>query len=120
MPRDALSLAVIALGWPAVLASVTLVLVGVVQLRWRVALIGALAGCPFLLYLFGTPRFGWAALAAGALYLGSAWAVARSRRVLALVLAAPFIVEVGLVAWLVISQPVPPFGQSRPFTSRIR
>ena len=77
---------------------------GVLRGRWRVTLFGAMVGCPFLVYLFASPRIGWLSLIAGVLYLGSSQAVAQSQRGLALAMATPFVVLAGFVAWLVLSQ----------------
>ncbi len=103
MPSSDFPVVAVALGWPAVIVSIGLVLVGVVLRREKIALAGAIAGCPFLLYLVAAPRIGWLALIVGALYLGSSQAVARSRRGLALVMATPFVVLAGFVAWMVIN-----------------
>lgn len=104
MPSNALPLVAVIFGWPAVIASITLLLVGVARGRWRVALTGGLIGCPFLLYLFASPRIGWRALIVGVLYLGSSQAVAQAHRGLAFAMALPFIGLAGFVAWLVLNQ----------------
>jgi hypothetical protein len=104
MPLNTFPWVVIVFGWPAVIASLALVLTGVVLGRWRVALFGAFVACPFLLYLLASPGTRWLSLIAGVLYLGSARAVAQSQRVLALAMATPFVVLAGSVAWLVLSQ----------------
>ena len=104
MPLNAFPWVIFVFGWPAVIASMALVLTGVVLGRWRVALFGAFVACPFLLYLVASPRTRWLSLIVGVLYLGSAQAVARSQRVLALAMATPFVVLTGFVAWLVLSQ----------------
>jgi hypothetical protein len=104
MPANDFPLAAVLLGWPAVIVSVALVLVGVVRLRAQVALAGAILGCPFLLYLFATPRVGWFSLLVGALYIGSSKAVAQSRRGLAVAMATPFVVLAGFVAGAVLNQ----------------
>jgi hypothetical protein len=104
MPTDTIPFVVMLLGWPAVVLSLALTLTGIAIGRWGVALAGTLIGIPFLLYLFGSPRFRWLSLVVGALYLGSAQAVARSQRPLALAMATPFVFLVGFIAWLVINQ----------------
>jgi hypothetical protein len=71
MPSSALPWVAIGFGWPAVIASNTLVLMGVLRGRWRVTLFGAMVGCPFLVYLFASPRIGWLSPIAGVLYLAS-------------------------------------------------
>ena len=92
------------LGWPAVIASIILVLTGIVRWRSRIVLAGVFLGCPFLLYLFGSPRFGWLALIVAVLYVGSWLAADRSRTGFALALATPFICLAGFMAVLVLSQ----------------
>jgi hypothetical protein len=99
-----LPLIAIAFGWPAVIASIILVLAGIVAARSRFVLAGVLLACPFLLYLSGTPRFGWLAPIVAAFYLGSWWAVRGSRRGVALAMATPFISLAGFLASLVLSQ----------------
>jgi hypothetical protein len=94
----------IILGWPAVISSIILVLAGIVRGRSRIALVGVFLGCPFLLYLSGSPRLGWLALIVGVFYFGSWWAVNQSRRGFALAMATPFICLAGFVASLVLSQ----------------
>jgi hypothetical protein len=91
-------------GWPAVVLSLGLTLTGIAAGRWRPVFAGALVAGPFLLYLFGTPRIGWVSPVVGALYLGSAQAVARARLGLALALVMPFVILASFVAWLVLTQ----------------
>ena len=104
MPANDLPLVAVLLGWPAVIVSILLVAVGIVRGQAQVALPGAILGCPFLLYLFASPRVGWVSLLAGVLYLGSSRAVAQSRRGLAIAMATPFVVLIGFVAWAVTNQ----------------
>lgn len=104
MLPDVIQTLAILLGWPAVIASIGLVLTGIVRGRSRATLMGGLWGCPFLLYLFASPRIGLPAVSVGLLYLGSSHAVAQSRRILALAMAAPFVLLAGFVARLVLTQ----------------
>ena len=104
MPANTIPFFALLFGWPAVVLSVALTSTGIALGRWRVALAGTLRGSPFLLYLFGTPRIGWLSLVVGALYLGSAQAVARSQRALALAMATPFLLLASFIAWLVLDQ----------------
>lgn len=104
MLPDLIPIVAILLGWPAVIASMGLVLTGIVRGRSRPTLAGGLLGCPFLLYLFASPRIGLMAVIVGLLYLGSSQAVAQSRRVLAVAMAAPFVLLAGFVARLVLTQ----------------
>ena len=69
MPGNDFPLVAVLVGWPMVIMSIALVLAGVVGLRAQVALAGAILGCPFLLYLFASPRVRWLSLLDGVLYL---------------------------------------------------
>jgi hypothetical protein len=104
VPTNTIPFVAVLFGWPAVILSLALTLTGIADGRWRVALAGTLVGIPFLLYLLGSPRIGWLSLVVGALYLGSAQAVARSRLALALAMAMPFVLLASLIAWLVLNQ----------------
>lgn len=104
MPTNTIPFVALLFGWPAVVLSVALTSTGIAVGRWRVALAGTLIGSPFLLYLLGSPRIGWLSLVVGALYLGSAQAVARSQRALALAMATPFLLLASFIAWLVLDQ----------------
>ena len=104
MPANTIPFFALLFGWPAVVLSVALTSTGIALGRWRVALAGTLLGSPFLVYLLGSPRIGWLSLVVGALYLGSAQAVARSQRALALAMATPFLLLASFIAWLVLDQ----------------
>jgi hypothetical protein len=104
VPTNTIPFVAVLFGWPAVVVSLALTFTGIAGGRWRMALAGTLIGSPFLLYLFGSPRIGWLSLVVGALYLGSAQAVARSRRALALAMAMPFVLLASFIAWLVLNQ----------------
>ena len=104
MPTDTIPLVAILFGWPAVVVSLALTLTGIAVGRWRAVLAGALVATPFLFYLFASSLIGWLSLVVAALYLGSAQAVASSRRALALAMATPFVLLAGFVAWLVLNQ----------------
>jgi len=104
VPANTIPFFALLFGWPAVVLSVALTSTGIALGRWRVALAGTLLGSPFLLYLLGSPRIGWLSLVVGALYLGSAQAVARSQRALALAMATPFLLLASFIAWLVLDQ----------------
>lgn len=104
MLPDVIPIVAILFGWPAVIAGVGLVLAGIVRGRPRATLVGGLLGCPFLLYLFASPRIGPLAAIVGLLDVGSSHAAAQSRRVLAVAMAAPFILLPGFVARLVLTE----------------
>jgi hypothetical protein len=104
MPLNELPWAAIFVGWPAVIASITLVMVGIARARGYLVLVGALLACPFLLYLFASPRIRWLAPIVGALYVWSSAAAGRSQRGLALFMTTPFVLLAGFVAWIVLNQ----------------
>jgi hypothetical protein len=92
------------LGWPAVIASIALALAGIATARTKMVLAGAIVACPFLFYLFLTPRFRWVApLAAAPLFL-AVRAAARRQRGTALLLVAPYVGLALFVAYLVVNQ----------------
>jgi len=91
-------------GWPAVIASIALALAGAATTRTKMVLAGAMVACPFLFYLFLTPRFRWVAPPVAVLLFLSARAAARRRRGTALVLVAPYVALAMFVAYLVVIQ----------------
>jgi hypothetical protein len=94
----------VVLGWPAVLASIVLALVGAANARAKMVLAGAVVACPFLFYLFLSPRFRWIApLVAVLLFLAVRSAARRQRRT-ALLLVAPYVGVAMFVAYLVVNQ----------------
>jgi tryptophan-rich sensory protein len=98
-------IAAVLFGWPAVLASGVLLVVGVVGAWSRVVFLGAVVACPFLFYLFLSPRLGWAAPIAGVMLFAAAIAVGWGHRLAAAALLAPYVGLVGFVAYLVWNQP---------------
>ena len=94
-------------GWPAIVASVVLVMTGISLSRWPLTLAGAAVAMPFLLYVWASPRFGaTTAVPVALLYFGAAWAVARGRTGMAFAFSAPFLALVTLMARLVLGQHV--------------
>ena len=90
-------------GWPAVIASIALSLAGIATTRSKMVLAGAMAACPFLFYLFLTPRFRWVAPPV-ALLLFLAVRAARRQPRTALLLVTPYVALAVFVAYLVVSQ----------------
>ena len=91
-------------GWPAVIASLVLALVGIAMTRARMVLAGAVVACPFLFYLFLTPRLRWVAPPVATLLFVAARATARRQRRAALLSVAPYVGLVVFVAYLVVTQ----------------
>ena len=94
----------IVFGWPAVIASFVLTVAGISTRRWKFVMAGAMAGCPFLLYLFFTPRFQLVAVPVAALHFAAAGAIARNHQFAAIALFAPFVGLAVVLAWLLINQ----------------
>ena len=95
---------VVALGWPAVMASLLLTTIGILKRSWQTALAGTVLAIPFTFYLSLTPRFEWIAPLAGIAYCSVPIFVHRGARVLAVLLALPFAGLVLFVASAVLSQ----------------
>ena len=91
-------------GWPAILTSILLAVLGIATGRSRLVLAAALLACPFLFYLFLTPRMRWIAPPAATLMFVAAAATARGHRLAAIALAAPYFGVALFVAYLVVSQ----------------
>jgi hypothetical protein len=90
-------------GWPAVIASLVLLFVGVATGRSRLVFTGALTACPFLLYLFLTPRLLWVAPPIALLLFLAPGAVKRRQRRTAIIMVAPYIGVCAFVAYLVVN-----------------
>ena len=91
-------------GWPAVIASILLALGGIAATRSKIVLAGAIAACPFLFYLFLTPRLRWVAPPVAVLLFLAARAVTGRHHRTALGMVAPYIGLAVFVAWLVVNQ----------------
>jgi hypothetical protein len=91
-------------GWPAVIVSILLALGGIAARRSKMVLAGAIVACPFLFYLFLTPRLRWVAPPVAVLLFLAARAVARRRYRTALAMVAPYVGLAVFVAWLVVNQ----------------
>ena len=99
-----LSLWPILLGWPAILVSIALSVVGIVRSRPAWLVVAAIIVVPISLYLFGTPRFSWIALVFPLLLIGASIAVRRSHLWLAWTLFVPFAGFFGWFAVIVMSE----------------
>lgn len=96
--------AVIVFGWPAVIASILITLTALVVRSSRLALTGAVVALPFMVYIFGGPRFRLIAPLIVGSHVAVAFALRRGRPGLALALALPFIALAAFVASLVVNQ----------------
>jgi hypothetical protein len=93
-------------GWPVVIVSILLALGGIAATRSKMVLAGAIVACPFLFYLFLTPRLQSVVPPVAVLLFLAARAVARRRHRTALVMVAPYVGLAVFVAWLVVNQGV--------------
>ena len=81
--------AAIVFGWPAAFAAVLVSTTGLVLRFPALVAAGAVVACPFMYYLFATPRFWQVALIAAPCHFAAARALARQRPLLAWALFAP-------------------------------
>ncbi len=91
-------------GWPAILVSLGLSVMGIVRKRPVWLIVAAIVVVPFFLYLAGTPRFRWIAFVFPVLLFGASIAVRRSHLWLAWSLFVPFVGFVGWLAVIVMSE----------------
>jgi hypothetical protein len=94
--------AIVLIGWPAMLASLCLMAWSMSDERPRTALAAALLGTPFLVYVSMSQRFRYIAPLALCAYYAVPVAIAYRKRLLAFVCAAPFVALVITAAWFVI------------------
>jgi len=99
-----LSLWPILLGWPAILISIGLSVIGIVRSRSAWLIVAAIISVPFSLYLFATPRFRWIALVFPVLLFGASIAIRRSLPWLAWSFFVPFVACFGWLAVIVMSE----------------
>ena len=85
------------------LISLVLALVGTATTRAELVLAGAVVACPFLFYLFLTPRLRWVAPPVAALLFLAAPAAARRMRRTALLLIVPYAGLAVFVAYLALN-----------------
>ncbi len=99
MERKMLTLWPILLGWPAILVSLALSVIGIVRRRSAWLVVAAIVVVPFSLYLAGSPRFSWLGLIIPLLLSGASIAIYYDHTRVAWSLLAPF---VGVSGWLAI------------------
>lgn len=94
----------IIMGWPAIIASLTVSAIGIRRGRLALVAAGGLVGAGFALYLSMTPRFHSMGLLLPLFHLGAAWAVHRRLTWLAWLMLLPFAAIAGWLAVVVIGQ----------------
>lgn len=98
------TLVIVVFGWPAIISSMVAALIGIGSRRpiWLSA--AALLSLGPAYYFGATPRFSGFGFLFPFLFLAAGWAVRRRRVALASLLAAPFCVVAGWLAWAMLSQ----------------
>jgi hypothetical protein len=94
----------IVFGWPAILASIALSVMGIVRGRPKWLFAAAIIALPFSLYLAGSPAFRWFGLVFPFLLMGAGISIRRHHTKVAWFLLAPFVGVSGWLAILVMSQ----------------
>ena len=91
--------------WSLLLASVVLIGVGIRRRRSTLVLIATLIAYPFAAYLSAMPAFGVSAWLLPTLLLGASYVLRRGMAAqIAIVLAAPYVVILVWLGWVVLSQ----------------
>jgi hypothetical protein len=93
-------------GWPAIIATLLLVVAGLVWKRWWLLLIAAALFFPVSLYLSGYPAIRGFGFLLPVFLLGAAFAARARKRILAWLLAAPVFIVSAWLAVVVITQRV--------------
>jgi hypothetical protein len=89
----------ILLGWPAILTSIGLSVMGIVRRSPAWLVVAACLATPFALYLAASPRFGWFELIIPVLLIGASFAIYRQHTGLAWLLVVSM---AGVCGWLAI------------------
>jgi hypothetical protein len=91
-------------GWPAILATVVLALIGLIKNQYRFLLAAAILAFPFAWFLSGFPVIQSPAFLLPVLLFGSSYFMFRGREMIAWLAAIPFFLAVLLLLFVVISQ----------------
>lgn len=84
-------------GWPAILASVILAVLGLLKSNYRLLLMSAIIAFPFSLYLSGFPVIRSPIFLTPVLVFGAAWAMRYGKEMLAWILGIPFFLVIILL-----------------------
>jgi hypothetical protein len=91
-------------GWPAILATVILSLIGLLRNNYRFLLAAAILALPFCWFLSGFPILQSPVFLLPLLLLGSSYFMFRGREMLAWILGVPFFLAIVLLFFVVSSQ----------------
>ena len=98
----------VTLGWPAIILSLLLAFGGLVFKKWKLLVLGGLVALPFSIFYMGgylNSYFIGATLTLG--HFAAAFSVAKKRMIIAWVLLLPFTALAILLAYAVLTQPLP-------------
>jgi len=84
--------------WSSAILSILLGVIGLIALRWRLVIAGAVIWLPFPFYLLLTPRFRLLAIGAVLSYVGAVAAASQRRWAVAWAMFVPMVVLVWYVA----------------------
>jgi len=98
-------LVVLTFGWPAILVTVILTVIGLVRNNYRFLVAAAILALPFSWFLSGFPIIRSPVFILPALLLGAAYSEYRGREMIAWLLAIPFFLSVILLFMVVTAQP---------------
>ncbi len=94
----------IVFGWPAIVVSISLSIMGIVRGRRKWLVVAAFVALPFSLYLAGSPAFRWLGLAIPLLLAGASVASCYNHPKVAWSLLAPYVGAIGWLAIVVITE----------------
>ena len=94
-------------GWPAIIGSLLLSVVGLTLRKPWLLVIAGMVAMPFSWYLSGYPALGISVIFLPFFQFASAWALKRAKKRLAWVLLAPLAIITLFLAVVVLTQPLP-------------
>jgi len=96
-------LSAIFLGWPAIIVTVILTLIGLFKRDYRFLVVAAILAVPFSWVLSGFPIVRSPIFLAPVLVFGAGWAMNRGREMLAWILAIPYFLTILLLLFALFS-----------------
>ncbi len=97
-------LAQLLFGWPAILVTVILAIIGLIRNNYRFLVAAAILAFPFSWFLSGFPSVRSPVFLLPLFLFGSGYAIYRGREMLAWILAVPFFLAVLLLFYLILAQ----------------
>jgi hypothetical protein len=98
-------LVVITFGWPAIVATIILAIIGLLRSDYRYIVAAAVLAVPFSWFLSGFPVIRSPVFILPILLLGSAFAMYRDRQMISWLLAIPYFLSIWLLVNAVFAQP---------------